>query len=621
MNSSRKTIVTITGIRPDFIRMSQVFKRLDEHFNHILVHTGQHYDTMLSGVFFTELGIRTPDYILNTGKESSNHYEQLGYLSTAIPRLFKEHSIYPDLVLFLGDSNSAGVSFPLKKEGYRIGHIEAGMRSYDKRMLEELNRVVCDHCSDILFVYHEDYAAQLAQEGITKNVFVVGNTIVEPFRQFQSVIMKEPKRKDMILMDIHRPENFKYVDRLRAIIAFGNRCAETYGLPVKLLYFKRLQDMLDTHGIPLGSIKMIPLMAFQEYLATVYHAKFIISDSGTGQEEPGLLQTPTIVPRDFTERPQSYATNCSKQFTAASPNDKDIFDYITQLDTETIRMDTSWLGTGTTSYQIVQHLQEYLNPTVLNTISISAEDYQRRGPFPHMFQDNFLELGFAKALQAEILGLGVEQWDRYSNPFEQKYTLRDKYAFPEKLSYLFKELTEPSFVSKLSALVGHSLVLDTTRNFWGIHTYEPGDKLDIHVDAGFHPTLGLKKQVTLGLYLSYRWYPDYGCALEIWSGDSCVDPSANLLERCVQIQPLFNRLVIFTNNDISWHGNPEPATCPPDARRIFLTISYLSETTTDQNKRVKALFIKRPQDPQDNEKDRLRLLRADPEKFKEIYRI
>jgi UDP-N-acetylglucosamine 2-epimerase len=361
MSLPRKTIVTITGIRPDFIRMSQVFKRLDEHFNHILVHTGQHYDTMLSGVFFKELGIRNPDYILNTGKEASNHYEQLSYLSTAIPKLFLEQNLTPDLVLFLGDSNSAGVAFPLKKEGYKIGHIEAGMRSYDKRMLEEMNRIVCDHCSDILFVYHEDYAAQIAQEGITQNVFVVGNTIVEPFKQFQSTIMTETKRRDMILMDIHRPENFKYVDRLRSIIEFGNRCIEKYNLPVKLLYFKRLQDMIDQHGISLGKIQMVPLMSFQDYLTSVYHSRFIISDSGTGQEEPGLLQTPTIVPRDFTERPQSFLLNCSKKFTAESPNDEEVFTWLSQLENGVITMDVSWLGSGDTSHQIVHHLRHFLS--------------------------------------------------------------------------------------------------------------------------------------------------------------------------------------------------------------------------------------------------------------------
>ena len=116
----KKTIVTITGIRPDFIRMSFVFKELDKNFNHILVHTGQHYDNDLSHVFFDQLNIRKPDYILESGTNSSNHFDQLSYLTKAIPELFKVNNIIPDLILFLGDSNSAGVSFPLKKEGYKI---------------------------------------------------------------------------------------------------------------------------------------------------------------------------------------------------------------------------------------------------------------------------------------------------------------------------------------------------------------------------------------------------------------------------------------------------------------------------------------------------------------------
>ena len=232
-----KTIVTITGIRPDFIRMSHIFKELDNNFNHILIHTGQHYDKNLSDIFFEQLGIRKPDYILNTGKESTNHFEQLSYLTKEIPKLLKDKCIDPDLIVFLGDSNSAGVSFPLKKEGYKIGHIEGGMRSYDKRMLEEINRTVCDHCSDILFVYHEDYKAQLEKENITKNVFVVGNTIVEPLSNFKEEIMKTPKRKDLILLDIHRPENFKYPNRLNNIIKFANECIQKYQLHVKLLYF------------------------------------------------------------------------------------------------------------------------------------------------------------------------------------------------------------------------------------------------------------------------------------------------------------------------------------------------------------------------------------------------
>lgn len=353
---TKPVIVTITGIRPDFIRMSVIFKELDTHFHHILIHTGQHYDTLLSDVFFDELSIRKPDYILDTGKSSSNHYEQLSYLSTAVPRLLKDNDIHPDLILFLGDSNSASVSLPLKKEGYRIGHIEAGMRSYDKRMLEELNRTVCDHCSDILFVYHEDYKQQIAKENIVKNVHVVGNTIVEPFMLFKDSIMNCEKRKDMILLDIHRPENFNDLPRLIRIFKFANDCINKYSLPVRMLYFKRLQTIIDTHKLDIGKIEIVPLMPYKTYLTTVYHCRFIISDSGTGQEEPALLNTPVVVPRDFSERPQSYSNNCSVQF---KNNPEEVFQWITDIETGIKVMKTDWLGDGQTSKKIIEHLKTF----------------------------------------------------------------------------------------------------------------------------------------------------------------------------------------------------------------------------------------------------------------------
>jgi UDP-N-acetylglucosamine 2-epimerase (non-hydrolysing) len=357
----RKTIVTITGIRPDFIRMAFVFKELDKQFNHILIHTGQHFDTNLSSVFFEQLNIREPDFILDTGKNSTNHFEQLSYLSRAIPNLFKEKNIHPDLILFLGDSNSAGVSFPLKKEGYKIGHIEAGMRSYDKRMLEEINRTVCDHCSDILFVYHEDYKKQIELENIKTNVYVVGNTIVEPLLLFKQQITQKPKKNDMILMDIHRPENFNYEDRLRQILRFGNECIIKYNVPVKILYFKRLKDSIEKYNLDLGNIEMIPLFAYKEYLETVYNCNFIISDSGTGQEEPALLNTPVVVPRDFTERPQSYQSNCSIQLKLGQEyNSEDVFDWLEKIETNQVKIDASWLGDGTTSIQIIEQIQTFL---------------------------------------------------------------------------------------------------------------------------------------------------------------------------------------------------------------------------------------------------------------------
>ncbi len=351
-----KTIVSIVGIRPDIIRMSFVFQKLDKHFNHIMIHTGQHYEKNLADVFYDELNIRAPDYILNAGRECTNHYEQLSYLSKEIPTLLKEKNIRPDLILFLGDSNTAAVALPLKKEGYRIGHIEAGMRSYDKRMLEEINRMVCDICSDIHFVYHEEYKIFLEKENITKNVHVVGNTIVEPLQFVSKGLVERPKKKNLILVDIHRPENTKYPERVRNIIAFAQSCSKKYGLPVKLLYFKRLKDTLDEHSISLDGIELVPLMSYTDYIQTVYNARFLISDSGTGQEEPCLLGTPVFVPRDFTERPQSFTGNCSFQYFVEKPNDEDAFAWLAKIESGELKMDTSWLGDGTTSEQIIDIL-------------------------------------------------------------------------------------------------------------------------------------------------------------------------------------------------------------------------------------------------------------------------
>ena len=250
-------------------------------------------------------------------------------------------------------------------------------------------------------------------------------------------------------------------------------------------------------------------------------------------------------------------------------------------------------------------------------ISIEPFVYQSTLPFPYMKQDDFLDKEFASALQTEILNIPESDWDRYDNPFEQKYTLRDKYNFPKNLKLLFEKLHSDEFIAELSNICGYKLILDDTRNFWGVHKYDSGDKLDIHTDAGLHPINKLKKQITLGIYLSNNWKKEYGCELEIWKGDKNA-----IYEKADSIEPCFNRLIIFTCNDYSWHGNPEPVTTElVDSKRIFVTISYLSENFKDENKKVKAYFVSRPDDPIDEEKDKLRILRADPEKYKDIYKI
>jgi len=359
-----RTIVTVTGIRPDFIRMSEVFKLLDKEFNHILVHTGQHYDKMLSDVFFDELDIREPDYNLGIGGSGKEHFHQLADVSVKLIELLRTENICPDLILFLGDSNSALVAAPLKKEGYKIGHIEAGMRSYDKRMLEEINRICCDHCSSMLFVYHTDYKDNLLKENITSdNIYVVGNTIVDVCDKFKKEICSSPKTNDFILMDIHRPENFNYKNRMVNIINYANKCSVLFNVPVRMLSFKRTIMKIEEYDIDLRDIQLIDLLSYKNFLREQYNSLFMISDSGTAQEEPALLGTPVIVPRDYTERPQSEENNCSIRLDFNDDKVDALLNktenWLSSLGSLNL-MKTDWLGDGTTAEQILFYLKRDL---------------------------------------------------------------------------------------------------------------------------------------------------------------------------------------------------------------------------------------------------------------------
>jgi|TARA_R100000664_G_scaffold31141_1_gene44471 UDP-N-acetylglucosamine 2-epimerase len=357
-----KTIVTVTGIRPDFIRMSEIFKKLDKEFNHILIHTGQHYDDLLSGVFFDELKIRKPDHNLAIGGPGKEHFHQTADLSVSLIELFRNKKIDPSIVLFLGDSNSVVSAVSLKKEGYKVGHIEAGMRSGDKRMLEEINRMVCDTCSDLLFVYHENYRKKLEKENIVEGVHVVGNTIVEVAKKLikNNKNFQTTPTNNHIILDVHRPENFNYSHRLKNIIEFTKWISAVYRLPVIMLEFGRTKNKIEEFGIDLGDIEVVPLMSYKKYMNSVYNSKFIISDSGTAQEEPALLGTPVLVPRGYTERPESVEDNCSMMIDMEESWSEDWYDSLKWLQYESKKMDSSWLGNGMTSTKIIEILKNSL---------------------------------------------------------------------------------------------------------------------------------------------------------------------------------------------------------------------------------------------------------------------
>lgn len=354
-------IVTITGIRPDFIRMSKVFDRLDDNFEHIMIHTGQHYDDELSKIFFSELKIRKPDFTLAAGQNSSNHYEQLSYLSKEVIYLLKKKKIDPAIVLFLGDSNSALVSAPLFKEGYKIGHIEGGMRSYDRRMPEEVNRVICDYVSDLVFVYTPLYKQRLIDENKNPGqIFVVGNTIVEVVKDY---LPAGRRKRDYILADIHRNENLKDVKQFNHVLKYIDLLGKKTGLEVRLVKFNRGVKLIEQNNLLADkkNIKLVGPYGFLDYLNLQYNAYGIVSDSGTSQEECPLLGVPVAVPRLKTERPESIENGNSILVGETGSINKMVDGTISFFETYSVsKKQLKWLGDGTTSEKIINILKRKL---------------------------------------------------------------------------------------------------------------------------------------------------------------------------------------------------------------------------------------------------------------------
>lgn len=341
--------------------MSEVFKRLDENFDHIMIHTGQHYDDSLSKIFFRDLKIRKPDFILETGRNSNNHFEQLSYLSKEIIYLLKRKKIEPQIILFLGDSNSALASVPLFKEGFRIGHIEGGMRSYDRRMPEEVNRVICDYVSDSVFVYTPLYKERLIDENKNpKQIHVVGNTIVEIVKQYKP---SGKRSKDYILADIHRSENLRNPQQFNHILNYLNSVGQELGLKVLLVKFNRAVKMIEEFKLldKKSNISLAGPYGFLDYLNLQYNSYGVISDSGTCQEECPLLGVPVAVPRKATERPESVENGNSILIGEDKPINKMVYDTLKFFSNYSVSPSKlKWLGDGKTSNRIVNILKREL---------------------------------------------------------------------------------------------------------------------------------------------------------------------------------------------------------------------------------------------------------------------
>lgn len=300
-------VMTIFGTRPEIIRLSIIFKLLDKNFEHIMVNTSQNYTPELRDVFFEELSIRKPDYDLKIS--TGNYGEEVADIIRKSSRIMeKEH---PDVLLILGDTNSGLSAIPAARQGIKIGHLEAGMRSYDERMPEEKNRVTIDHLSTILLPYTHYSRENLIRENIhPSKIFVVGNPIVDVIEHNIQKIEKsnildklDLKQGNYFLVTAHRSENVDDPTTLKDIFEGLSAVYQKYKKRIIYPIHPRTLSKLK-FKIPAGIEIMKPL-GYLDFSKLEKNAFCLISDSGTTQEEALYFGIPCVTIRKSTERPET----------------------------------------------------------------------------------------------------------------------------------------------------------------------------------------------------------------------------------------------------------------------------------------------------------------------------
>lgn len=304
-------VMTIFGTRPEIIRLSVVLKILDQHCDHITVHTGQNFDESLSDIFIRDLGIRTPD--VHMGIRSTGFGEQAGQILSGIDEILEKHR--PEKVLILGDTNSALSSIIAARRGIPVFHMEAGNRCFDDRVPEEINRRIIDHSSAILMPYTERSRENLVAEGIeSARIFVTGNPIYEVLNNFsqqidesQSLETLGVKPFEYFMVTLHRAENVDVSERLESIFKGFSFIAEKFNKDVLISVHPRTADKLDRFKIRPESerIRLLEPLGFFDFVKLEKNSLAVLTDSGTVQEECSIFGIPNITVRDVTERPET----------------------------------------------------------------------------------------------------------------------------------------------------------------------------------------------------------------------------------------------------------------------------------------------------------------------------
>ncbi len=301
-------VCSVVGARPNFMKMAPVIKEMQSRaIDHILVHTGQHYDTNMSQVFFDDLDIPKPDIFLNI--ESDTHTQQTARIMMAFEEVCRDNRF--DLIIAGGDVNSTlAVALVAAKMNIPLAHVESGLRSFDREMPEEINRIVTDHLSTLLFTTEESANKNLKQEGIeSEKCHFVGNCMVDSLlKHVDLAISRSPWEKfdlaprEYSLLTIHRPSNVDDQENLNYLIEIVNKISDN--LPVLFPIHPRTQKHLRQWGIKTpNSVIVCDPLPYLSFLGLMSQAKFVLTDSGGIQEETTVLGVPCLTLRENTERP------------------------------------------------------------------------------------------------------------------------------------------------------------------------------------------------------------------------------------------------------------------------------------------------------------------------------
>jgi len=310
-NKSKLKIATIVGTRPEIIRLSSTIKLLDKHLQQIIIHTGQNYDYELNEIFFEDLGLRKPDYFL--GVDTSSLGNVLGGTLIKSEEVLKKEK--PDAVLILGDTNSSIAGIIAKRLRIPIFHMEAGNRSFDMNVPEEINRRIIDHIADFNLVYTEHARRHLLSEGLPhRRIYLTGSPMYEVLQDNmgkieKSNILKDLKltKKEYFIVSTHREENVDNPKHLEQILTVLNSLAQEYNIPVIVSTHPRTKnrlEMLVDKEID-SRIQFLKPFGFFDYINLQMNSLCAISDSGTISEESAMLSFPAISLRQSMERPEA----------------------------------------------------------------------------------------------------------------------------------------------------------------------------------------------------------------------------------------------------------------------------------------------------------------------------